>query len=721
MFKRCLSVLLSVASVTCVLTELASSSSATTQEPVEIISKRSEYEKHYDNGDGTITAFVNTDPFHYYDNGKWVEIDNTLVCDDNGNYTNKSNSMNVTLAPAASVCSVDSIDGEQMVTIEYDDYTIAWDLVNEQPEITAYGNTSIPVSNISLDAVDDKSSLNLENYEMIEKAAESVNNLESSVTYNSFYNNVDVKVDVKPSSVKGTIILNNPNTVPEQFTYYIKVNELNAQIYEDNSVHFLNKFEEDIFTIPAIFMFDSSENIESSHDVEIEIEDYEDGYLLTLIPDSDWLESTEIVYPVTIDPEIININGSESCSYIKENAPNDSFSDQLLKVGGSYSNHTRAESFLFFPENFINYNPTTEIIDAECNIYITTPNGPGSLPDINVNLINTEPFSRTWNTAGEGRLPSTNFGYFEVTSNFIGYQKIDITGLAQTWLNYAKTSQQVGRSNYGINLSMRTPYGECCIVNMFSPRFTYSPPYFKITYTTDAAYSLNYAPYKYNNRINYINNIYTINNFQNRMNCYAYALQTYYKGYLNSGENYKLYPGEFGISRNPNIDTYSQLTSAYEEFSSNSTVFANFVEARMMEDAETLNYSLTKINTQNEFNLPNDFNESNERIIAMVTGESLWGTLDYHFYVRNGNGTCPNGHGDNCSMWSHKQGNSEISNKAINTSAYLCDQNIQYTAKYGYTNVIGPYFYRISKDVYLYNSWHGDGRAGNSTGTPYCQ
>ena len=72
-------------------------------------------------------------------------------------------------------------------------------------------------------------------------------------------------------------------------------------------------------------------------------------------------------------------------------------------------------------------------------------------------------------------------------------------------------------------------------------------------------------------------------------------------------------------------------------------------------------------------------------------------------------------------MWSHKQGNSEISNKAINTSAYLCDQNIQYTAKYGYTNVIGPYFYRISKDVYLYNSWHGDGRAGNSTGTPYCQ
>lgn len=37
---------------------------ATEKEPVEIISLRSEYEKHFDNGYGTITAFISTEPLH---------------------------------------------------------------------------------------------------------------------------------------------------------------------------------------------------------------------------------------------------------------------------------------------------------------------------------------------------------------------------------------------------------------------------------------------------------------------------------------------------------------------------------------------------------------------------------------------------------------------------------------------------------------------------------
>lgn len=41
---------------------------------------RSQYEKHYDNGDGTYTAIIDTVPIHYNnENGEWVEIDNTLI------------------------------------------------------------------------------------------------------------------------------------------------------------------------------------------------------------------------------------------------------------------------------------------------------------------------------------------------------------------------------------------------------------------------------------------------------------------------------------------------------------------------------------------------------------------------------------------------------------------------------------------------------------------
>ena len=40
----------------------------------------------------------------------------------------------------------------------------------------------------------------------------------------------------------------------------------------------------------------------------------------------------------------------------------------------------------------------------------------------------------------------------------------------------------------------------------------------------------------------------SINNFQNRMNCYSYALQTYYAGELSQGEYYKLYLSTSNLS-----------------------------------------------------------------------------------------------------------------------------------------------------------------------------
>ena len=79
----------------------ASTTFAVEKEPYEIIELRTEFSKSYDNGDGTITSFIDTVPVHYDDNGQWVDIDNSLILDDNGNYTNKNNSMNVILSSVA--------------------------------------------------------------------------------------------------------------------------------------------------------------------------------------------------------------------------------------------------------------------------------------------------------------------------------------------------------------------------------------------------------------------------------------------------------------------------------------------------------------------------------------------------------------------------------------------------------------------------------------------
>ena len=67
------------------------------EEPIEIMSLRSEYGKHFDNGDGTKTAYISTVPIHYLENNEWVEIDNSLTLYENGNYTNSRSPFSITV------------------------------------------------------------------------------------------------------------------------------------------------------------------------------------------------------------------------------------------------------------------------------------------------------------------------------------------------------------------------------------------------------------------------------------------------------------------------------------------------------------------------------------------------------------------------------------------------------------------------------------------------
>ena len=224
-------------------------------EPIEVILMRSEYEKHYDNGDGTYTAYIDTVPLHYYDNGEWLDIHNTLVQDEYGNYTNKNNAMKITLSSEASVSSIDNIAGEhnnnnKMVSIDYKGYSLSWSLIDtvvadEKPVIKdkpmlmsemndIYIADSIdnlekdyPVASIALEASE-------ENYKKVgmnksnEKISESVSNLNSSVSYDNIYEATDCKIDIQSNAIKETLILENPDKVLEEYSYFIQSNGLVA-------------------------------------------------------------------------------------------------------------------------------------------------------------------------------------------------------------------------------------------------------------------------------------------------------------------------------------------------------------------------------------------------------------------------------------------------------------------------------------------------------------
>ena len=732
------------------------------KEPVEILSLRSEYGKHFDNGDGTITAYVSTVPIHYWQEDKWIEINNSLILDENGNYTNKSNSLNVTVPSQLSVNNYKT-DKENAIQLEYGEFDISVSLtnlsINETEKITSANleynvQTSDNVAKANTidytqtDSLDDNIPLDV---------TDSFNDITSSATFESVYNNSDLSIDIQPKSVTEAIIFNSFEDIPDSLTYFIKADGLHLEHEDSNSIDFSNDNGESVFEIPAISMHDSSGE-SKSFAVDYEISDSNDGYLLTIYPTSNNLINLETsVYPLTLSSEY-TVERSVNTYCNSEYSPNEIIRDQYMYI--SNVNGHGYQTYVTCNDSFTSYGRNATILDAKFNIFLRG-NYINSSKHIKIYSLQSEPMNCTWNNSSTLDKYNTLVGGFDVVyTEMNSWKEIDITALTQAWLNYGNSSRNIGIPCYGFKMVADSAPYAAIVAN--SERAGSNKPYFEITYSLSSNYTLDYAPYKYNNITSNLGNI---SNFQNRMNCYAYALQTYYNG----DNMYYLYPGEFGIGQNIENDGYafskfSELSKEYSNFErkieyaideindyrevytsqihgivNNNSQFEQcmneymtFIKNQMIRDGKAINFTLkeydkTKVlnSKNNSFSPPSGYNENNERIIAMTAYYLYYGrfngSLSMHYYLRNGNGTCPT-HGGNCSIWSQKMGNGKVTNVDSKGIA-LCDQTI-YNSAYN----IGSYnmassdglvkFYSITKNTDIYGSAHGYGH-GDSAGTPY--
>lgn len=760
------------------------------------MSLRSEYGKHYDNGDGTYTSYIDSAPLHYYEDGEWIDIDNTLVQDENGNYTNKSNSMKVTLSSETSVESVsEKTNDNQMVSINYDGYSLSWSFVDKSISCNqiAIEDASMVMSEsdenireekilsdtsyeknypVSLLSINEQEYVEKEinNQKLSDKISESISNLNTSVTYNSLYDSVDCRVDIQPNSVKETLIIENADSIMKEYSYFIKADGLVAELYEDNSVIFSTDDGKSIFTIPAPFMFDSSENAENNYDISVSIEEYNDGYIYTLSPDIDWITDEARTYPVMIDPYVLPDNtASIVCRYNSQANPNNIYYG--IKIGGETNN--AYETYISIQNDYFNNYPTniciteakfymklkatTSVFTNNFDLYGVDSNVPYIFyNDINKGKAEYCKYIKTLNKTSS---TSYDFGW-----------SIDITDLANSWFNFANCGNaSKGISQHGFKLvaknGNKTFQGYDINDSIQSNR-----PYFWFTYEYSNDYYLPYVPERYNNIFDNVNtSSISIQNFQDKMNCYAYALQAYYIG---TDGYYDLYPGEIGIGVNINNEyntlNFGNLRDYYTEFENevkdtirlilnNNNIYSSqiqdyvgnnenfydkinrymlFVENQMRKDAVVMNFNISKYLNKDvidydhskEFILPDDFDESSSRIIAMIAYynyKDLYnGNLSMHYYMRNGSGTCPV-HGGDCSIWSNKMGKGIVKNyPGENSNKILCDKTI-YNYAYDLDNAFNGYnkdliyFFNITKDNDLYSSKFENGHSTNSTGTLY--
>ncbi len=240
----------------------------------ELTEKRDEFSKTYKRTDGSFTTIYSSSPIHTLEEGKWINVDNTLKIEDN---------VIKNLNGVFDVQFPETISENEKITVTNNGESIAFS-VNDIADSSAVVTT--PETNES---------------NVIEK---DLSKTVSEITYESVDNKTDVQYVVSPEFVKENIIINDKSAVKDTYSFDIEKGNLTVALDDENNVAFKNTENEIVFTIPAPVMSDAEGNI--SYDIGVSVSDT-DKSVFTLIysPSKNWLNDKDRVYPIVIDPVIV--------------------------------------------------------------------------------------------------------------------------------------------------------------------------------------------------------------------------------------------------------------------------------------------------------------------------------------------------------------------------------------------------------------------------------
>ncbi len=242
----------------------------------EDISRRDEYTKHFVMNNGLRRAVKYSQPIHYKEKGEWVNIDNTLEYNkETEKYENKANSFKVKFDK--------NFESEELFSIENEGYTMSW----------KYSGNSMR-NDIAVGKVEKHSNKK-------DKAEKHELKPNGKIKYDKFESDCNLEYIVTGTGVKENIILES-YTGKNKFSFEVTAKNLGFIKNEDKSLSVVNQSGEEIFYIPAPFMYDADSNY--CYDVDYLIETPKDKTIISVIADKDWLEDKETRYPVTIDPVI---------------------------------------------------------------------------------------------------------------------------------------------------------------------------------------------------------------------------------------------------------------------------------------------------------------------------------------------------------------------------------------------------------------------------------
>ena len=456
----------------------------------EVEGKREEDVKHFLNSDGSFTAVKYAEPVHYRqtDEAEWVDIDNTLRMH-SGSYTPASSPLDVSFA--------DSF-GDRTVSVRSQGHELSWSYLRPDAEITppdiVETQELTPAEGTETQALkpieDAEISIKAQKLELAAEKAEPYMMPEAvtdGLVYADVFPNVDIEYILDSVNLKENIVLKESGAQNEFLAQY-NIGELTATQVDEQNIELRDEQGKTIFCISAPYMFDAAG--QTSNAVSLDILSEADGVLrVKITADKAWLDDEARVYPVKVDPNILEAVQSfdQDATAIYKSA---TYPDGSLVIGNDKGNtYSKAKAYVKFSL------PTLGSGDVVTSGMLCMSQYTGeygfSVGDVTSLQVNVYKVTSSW--TGSSVKKSTGYsGLPSIDTTVVDYKNVSLkTANAGEFIQFdvSKTVKQwyEGATNYGLCLRAddESAWAVATFVAADNTNISYRKPQLVVTYRSN--------------------------------------------------------------------------------------------------------------------------------------------------------------------------------------------------------------------------------------------
>ncbi len=304
--------------------------------------RRDPFTRHYLLEDGSTLAAVYEVPVHYRKDGRWAQIDNTLILDEaEGVYRNRASDFSASFAKES--------DAKDLVELTTGDGSCSWTFLEGEagkgfsPESgTEAEETSEGGRYLELSGSRDGKSVSAYNAEQMK-----VQGITGGGTYSDVLEQVDIRYVLDSAQLRESILLGSKEAAETPIRFLVSHPGLEMSLAEDGSA-VLKRAGETVYTFAAPYMYDWAGNFSGEVRFRLEKES-ESETILHIEPDTEWLKESGRTYPVALE-RAVEPEGRRAVqtAFVREKQPGERTEEAVPLPVGVLSGYGISRTFLRF-------------------------------------------------------------------------------------------------------------------------------------------------------------------------------------------------------------------------------------------------------------------------------------------------------------------------------------------------------------------------------------